>query len=566
MYPSEWKNPNPASLERLKLHFNDSGSLIGEPDSFYPEIFLSFTIPTPTVLPETDHVLIDAAYDSNGWKLLLTMQGHLRLVRRSDGKTILETGYPAAILDTPELHIELVISNLVWPLRFTDWTTDDPLDYSRAEVFVNRRMLSDINMREPDLAVVPLYLTSAKECSNLTVYNSVRRDLTLLPDDPDGPAVDTDFLNASRIFTRYDEKTGVLHLFTGSEFIRSDSYWLLCRIATKGGLVRIHPTEFQAAPGMAPAFFRSADRKTWLRCKVLESTDKSGRNRPLIMLPEGTWYLSSSIPFMKLEQDQLFEKFGKIPDFEVKEIGRSAHGHPISMIRAGHGSYQVFFTIGQHSPMEMIGCHILDSLLERFSADPELRETITLYAVPPVNMDAAVSGSDGWNGEGWNTNRCWFKDLQPETIAVEQFLVNSGIDPDLMIDWHAGGVWRGHSVLWFSEEIIEKYAGQNTSSAISGRDYLLKLLEDECGFRKTENYSIPFRNCCAHDWFQVHFPKAVSITVELSVTTCFDPEKQHYIKVDQDSIIRCGRAMANVLSAMRIRKQKSSNCSMEKGK
>ncbi len=566
MYPSDWKSPIPATLERLQLKFDGSGSLIGEPDSFYPEIFLSFTIPTPEALPETDHVLVDAASGSNGWQLLLTMQGHLRLVRRNDGKMILETGYPAAILDTPELHIELVISNIVWPLRFHDWTTDDPLDYSRAEVFVNRRMLSDINMREPDLAVVPLHLTTAEECSGLTVYNSVRRDITLLPDDTAAPAVDTDFPNASRVFTRYDGKNGVLHLFTGTEFIRSDSYWLLCRIATKGGLVRLYPTEFQSPPGMAPAFFRSADRQTWLRCEVLESTDESGRNRPLIMLPEGTWYLSSSIPFMKLEQDQLFEKFGKLPDFEVKEIGRSTHGHPISLIRAGHGSYQVFFTIGQHSPMEMIGCHILASLLERFAADPELRETISLYAVPPVNMDAAISGSDGWNGEGWNTNRCWFKDIQPENIAVEQFLLNSGIDPDLMIDWHSGGVWRGHTVLSFSDEIIGKYAGKDISSAVSGRDYLLKLLEKECGFRKTENYSFPFRNSCAHDWFLVHFPNAVSITVELSVTTCFDPEKHRYIKVDQDSLIRCGRAMKNVLSAMRIRKQKSRNFTVENEK
>ena len=100
------------------------------------------------------------------------------------------------------------------------------------------------------------------------------------------------------------------------------------------------------------------------------------------------------------------------------------------------------------------------------------------------------------------------------------------------------------------DEIIRKYAGEAAPSVISRRDQLCCLLEKECGFRRTEQYSFPFRNCCAHDWYQVRFPDAVSITIELSVTTCFDPEKGRYIKVDQNSLSSCGDAMVRVLKLM----------------
>ena len=549
MYPTGWRNQVPLTQEQMRLQFDKNGALLGEQDSFYPEIYLSFTVPVPENLPAEDLVLIDAASGSNGWQCILTMQGRIRLVKRCDGKIILEARPPVGTLDIPELHIELLLTNIVWPLRSIEWQNDDPLDYSRAEIFVNGRMLSDINMREPDLAVVPLCLKTADVCSNVEVYNTVRRDLFFLPDDPGGPVLDTEFPDASRAFGRYDSKTGVYHLFTGSEFVRSDSYWLFCRITTPGGLVRVYPTEFDGAP-MAPVYFRSQDRKTWVRCELLDCTDGSGRNRPLICLPEGTWYLSTSIPFMKQEQDLLFERFGKLPDFEVTEIGKSTLGHPVSLLRAGHGKYRIFFVIGQHSPMEMIGCHILVSMLEHFAADPSLRERFTLYAVPPLNMDAAVSGGDGWNALGWNTNRCWFENIQPETRAVEEFLLQSGLKPDLLIDWHSGGVWKGHSVLYYNDEIIGQHAGDKAEKMIALNRQFRSLLEKECGFRHSEQYDFPYRNYCAHDWFQLHFPESVSVTIELSVTTCFDPEKNHYIKVDQESLYCYGSGMIRVICAM----------------
>lgn len=549
MYPAGWKNQMPLTSEQMKLHFDKNGTLQGEQDSFYPEIYISFKIPVPENLPEEDLVLIDAISGSNGWQCILTMQGRIRLVKRSDGKIILETRPAIGILDIPELHIELLLSNIVWPLRSIEWQNDDPLDYSRAEVFINDRMLSDINMREPDIAVVPLCLKTAGVCFDVEIYNTVRRALFMLPDDPGGPVLDTEFPDASRAFGRYDSKTGIYHLFTGAEFIRSDSYWLFCRLTTSGGQIRVYPTEFDGAP-MAPVYFRSRDRKTWVRCKQLDCTDESGRNRPLIYLPEGTWYLSTSIPFMKQEQELLFKKFGKLPDFEVAEIGKSTLGHPISLLRAGHGEYRIFFIIGQHSPMEMLGCHILVAMLEQFAADPALRERFTLYAIPPLNMDAAVSGGDGWNSLGWNTNRCWFENLQPETRAVEDFLRQSGFYPDIFIDWHAGGVWRGHTVLYYDDEIVRKYADDKTEKTIALNKMFRSLLEKECGFRHSEQFSFPYRNCCAHDWVLVNFPESVSVTIELSVTTCFDPEKNHYIKVDQESLYRYGAGMIRVICAM----------------
>ncbi len=548
-FPDGWKNQHP-TLEQFELRYDSAGSLQGKTAGLYPEVYLTFTIPVPPTLPDKDRVLIDAQSGPNGWLCVLTMQGHLRLVRRLDGKTILETGCAAGIYDVPALQIELILSNIVWPVRFTDWASDDPLDYSMAEILVNGRVCSSINMREPDLAVVPLRLTADGECSGIRVYNTIRRDLVRMPDDAGGPVVDTDFPDASRVMTRYDRNHQVLHLFTGAEFIRTDSYWYFCRIAGEGGLVRIHPTELQGAPGMAPSCFRSKDRENWIRCDLLESTDESGRNRPLVRIPAGTWYLSSSIPFMTLELQQLLDEVRELSDFECREIGKSALGHPIPLIRAGHGKTQVFFTIGQHSPMEMLGAHILTRMLKRFAEDPRLRDEFSFFAVPIVNVDAACGGSDGWNGAGWNTNRCWFKDLQPETRAVEDFLMQSGISPDLLIDWHSGGHWRGHSVLYFDDEIIRKYAGEAAASVISRRDQLRRLLEKECGFRRTEQYSFPFRDWCAHDWYQVHFPDAVTITIELSVTTCFDPEKGRYIKVDQDSLSSCGDALVRVLKLM----------------
>ncbi|HOG51369.1 MAG TPA: M14 family zinc carboxypeptidase, partial [Lentisphaeria bacterium] len=389
---------------------------------------------------------------------------------------------------------------------------------------------------------------------------TVRYELWQLPDDqPGGPYPDQNFPGASLVFSRYNDQDDTLHLLTGPEFLRTDSYWLYTRIkkARPGQTkLRLYLSKYNAMPNMAPVFFWSTDQRHWQRATLLEPSTGAGLFQPLLTAPAEDFYLSSSLPFLDLEREELCRQAAALPYINQEIIGHSVAGNPITMLTATDltvppaSKQDILIIIGQHSPQEMIGGHAILPLLTELANQPGLLQRLALHIVPTVNVDAAAYGSNGANLNLFNTNRCWFENPQPETEAIKSWCLREPRRLLLFFDWHAGGVWRNHTLLWFNREVKNTYA-PNTAERLEQRQQtVFELLGRHCGIRPEDSVEHPFRNFCATDWFLVNFPECLPLTLEFSTCRNFDPRLGHTVPVSQDTIAMIGRQLAVVLQEL----------------
>lgn len=227
-------------------------------------------------------------------------------------------------------------------------------------------------------------------------------------------------------------------------------------------------------------------------------------------------------------------------------------GNPIVMLTATDATtppqakQHILILIGQHSPQEMISGHAILPLLTELANLPELLQHLALHIVPTVNVDAAAYGSDGCNLNLFNTNRCWFEDPQPEVQAVADWCRREPRRFLLFFDWHAGGTWRNHTLLWFNREVKEKYAPACAEEIDQRQQIVLEKLGRHCGIRPVDGIEHHFRNSCATDWFQVNFPECLPLTIEFSTCSHFDPQAERTLPVSQQSLARFGRQLAHV--------------------
>ena len=101
-----------------------------------------------------------------------------------------------------------------------------------------------------------------------------------------------------------------------------------------------------------------------------------------------------------------------------------------------------------------------------------------------------------------NTNRCWFKNLQPETIGIRNYfkgLKKQGINLNFFLDVHAGGTFKNHDLLRYPDSFYKGMFPKTFGTLIKGKYRALKLLEKYAGLRVINGRDFAFRNCCAED-------------------------------------------------------------------
>lgn len=542
------------------------GKLADRRQEFFREITLEASLELTTLFPDDDITLLEGAHGEDGWRLVWNRHGYLHVINRGNGQRLASSRLPLATYVDKSCRIGFLVSNLAYG-RACRGDLADTINYSQISLFAAqnqsmplRPVFSRIFEHQTVPPVPTEWLVPEKSpVASFRAYNTVRHELWQLPDDQPGPCPDQDFSGASRVFGRYDAKTDTLHLLTGPEFLRTDSYWLCTRIrkARPGRTrLRLYLSKYNAMPNMAPVFFWSTDRRHWQPATLLEPSTETGLFQPLLTAPAEDFYLSSSLPFLDLERDDLCRQAAALPYVSQETIGHSVAGNPIVLLTAtdpavpASSKQDILIIIGQHSPQEMIGGHAILPLLTELAARPGLLQRLALHIVPTVNVDAAAYGSDGLNLNLFNTNRCWLEDPQPEIEAIKSWCRREPRRLLLFFDWHAGGTWRNHTLLWFNREVKNKYAPAFAERLDQRQQTMLELLGRHCGIRPQDGIEHVFRNCCATDWFQVNYPECLPLTIEFSTCSNFDPRVGHTVPVSADTVAMIGRQLAAVLQEL----------------
>jgi len=114
-------------------------------------------------------------------------------------------------------------------------------------------------------------------------------------------------------------------------------------------------------------------------------------------------------------------------NLNIEEIGKSAEGRPLKMIRIGNPeSKKMMLVISRQHPPEVTGYFAMQAFVEKIADKSKLsknfRQDWTVYVVPLMNPDGVDAGNWRHNSGGIDLNRDWAIFNQPETTAVREFL------------------------------------------------------------------------------------------------------------------------------------------------
>lgn len=121
------------------------------------------------------------------------------------------------------------------------------------------------------------------------------------------------------------------------------------------------------------------------------------------------------------------ETLARKRNLKIEEIGKSAEGRPLKMIRIGKAeSKKMMLVISRQHPPEVTGYFAMQAFVEKLADKSKLsknfRKDWTVYVVPLMNPDGVDNGNWRHNSGGIDLNRDWAMFNQPETIAVREFL------------------------------------------------------------------------------------------------------------------------------------------------
>ncbi|MFH1477748.1 MAG: M14 family zinc carboxypeptidase [Verrucomicrobiota bacterium] len=542
--------------------------LMHKKENFYPEIYLECVLQVNdlSALMKDEFIIAeDTAY--NGWKFYLDRYGHLMFQLRDKAPSYEES---VAIS-----HLSLAtFVGMTFKVGFTVYGKKLRL---LAAKDVNQPMevlftVEDFKGLPPFFSKIePSHLenkSSRIRIQRLTAYNTARFELFQGgAGKPDGCVVKTDFSGASKVFCAYHGNRDLIDIYTGPEFSEATSYWLFVRVtgAVKSKTkLRIHQHLYEK-PNMCPVFFWSLDRKKWFRANSSKVTDERGAFNPLLEAPARDFYLASSIPFLEKELQDTVSQLKRLPFVQIANIGRTVEKRDIKLFKLTDGTVpdvkkkHIVLICGQHSPMEMLGAHFLRPMVDYLKKNKTILQKIVLYFVPIVNMDCAHWGGNGSNVNKLNTNRCWFKNFQPETSGILNYfkkLKHKGIKVDYFIDIHAGGTFRNHPLVTYSDNF---YIGPTVQNIFKGKadaqkiihekHRALKLLEQYAGLRTIDSFEVNFRRATAHDYFRLAYPEAMAFSLELGTSSYFDPIKKESRIVDQPSLRIVGEGLLKAILA-----------------
>ena len=523
------------------------------PDGYYPEICAWVTVrcDEADLFAEENRTLMEGVIeDGDGWRLSLTPRGYLRFESTGGPAFECESGLPvhAAVDAKKSFRLGISLTNYSWSVRGRPYAHEAASAFrlhllaglaTGAEM---SRIGESSEMPSADLAPVPERLhvganadgsgRFAGRIRGVTAYNTSRERLVtaprrrsaarLLPAVPGGGGFAARWL---------DEET--VEVFTRPTFSLSSSYWVFLKLPADAPEMRRLRVDLKWAGGvnMSPTFFFSADRKRWRQVVPArmwmgdERTDFRVEFELTEAMKRGG-YLASGPVFGEPEYADLLAWVERQRYTTVTEIGRSVEGRAIHLIRVGAGEdgpdrSGVAITCGQHSPLEIMGGHVIRPCIERILESPPLLASTNFYFVPTVNVDCSHYGGNGMNVNRSNLNRHWLTDIEPETAAViECFdeLAARGQSFDFAMDIHAGGIFRNHILMHMGD-------GEGctlTREANAEQEVWRDLLEQQAGLRRSDGWALAQMRLRANDYFhQVH--GATAFCLELSSCSWFDP-------------------------------------------
>jgi hypothetical protein len=522
---------------------------------YYSEICLLVTVrcSDPDFFSDQGQTLVDAtARKGYGWRLGLSSHGYLRFEDKNPAKNnrrCIDSHVPVhAVADTAKaFQVGLCMPGGAWLHGETSYVGETGSGRLRFFVISGPdRRFSDIggedNIDRRDMNPLPETMIIgidsggghefAGKIVRVAVYNTCRLELfDGLPRKPAGkflPLVP----GGSSFSPRWADKE-TIEVFTRPEFTATESYWVYLYLKKMPSTCRrLRAWTAWRATSMTPRFFFSTDGEGWKRIVPARVEMRAGDGRNFYVefnvtgkLRKGG-FLASSPPFTEKHREALLEWAAGQPGLAVRRIGKSVEGRPIHVIRAGRakdgpGSKGVAVICGQHSPMEIMGGHVVRPVIEKLLVHPSLLDHCNFYFVPAVNVDCQHYGGNGLNANRRNTNRCWFTDIQPETRAcIDYFngLKAAGQRFDLAVDIHAGGTFRNH--LLFSMGNGKKV--KLSSRIIRRQEAWRDLLEKHAGLRRADGRMMKQQDLRATDYFhQTH--GAVAFCLELSTCSYFDP-------------------------------------------
>jgi hypothetical protein len=526
-------------------------------EAYYPEICAWVQVrcrEEELFSPEGQTLLEGVAEEGEGWRLSLTEHGYLQFEGGSgDDRLACESPLPVhAVVDARrEFRLGFAMVNYAWSLRDRPYAVEGSADF-RLRLLASPgpgAEFSQIGGRtgviSADLAPVPDRLTVgaradgqrrfAGRVTRVVAYNTSRAELLrtrrlrsaarALPIIPGGGGFQPRWV---------DEET--VEVFTRPSFNLTSSYWVFLRIADESRrLKRMRVwVKWRGGVNMTPTFFWSRDRKRWRRIVPArvwmgdDGTDFRVEFELTGAMREGG-YLASCPPFGEQERMRLLDWAREQSHTTVSEIGESVEGRPVHLIRVaqgedGSGKRGVAVICGQHSPLEIMGGHVIEPSIRRVLARPRLLEACNFYFVPTVNVDCAHYGGNGLNANRCNNNRHWFADIQPENAAVIGYfdrLKPAGQSIDFAVDIHAGGIFRNHVLMHMgaSDEF------RPSKGALAEQEVWRDLLEEHAGLRRCDARPLPQLKLRATDYFhQVH--GSAAFCLELSSCSYFDPQEQ----------------------------------------
>ncbi|MFH1904446.1 MAG: M14 family zinc carboxypeptidase [bacterium] len=534
--------------------------LMHKKENFYPEIYIECVLQVSdlSALMKDEFVIAeDTAY--NGWKFYIDRYGHLNFQLR----------------DKIPSYEESVATSRLSLSAFVDMTFKVGFTVSGKKLLLlaakDERQPMEVLFTIEDFKDLPSFFSTIEpsrvedksshiRIQRLTAYNTARFELFQGEESkPAGCVVKTGFSGASKIFCAYHGNRKLIDIYTGPEFSSTTSYWLFVQVtgAVKSKTkLRIHQY-LDGRPNMCPVFFWSPDRGKWFRANTLKVTNESGAFYPLLEAPARNFYLASSIPFLEKELYHVVRQVKGLSFVQIINIGRTVEKRDIKLFKLTDSTVQdvkkkhIVLICGQHSPQEMLGAHFLMPMIDYLKMNKMLLKKIVLYFVPIVNMDCAHWGGNGLNVNKMNTNRCWFKNFQPETSSILNYfkkLKSKGIQVDYFIDIHAGGTFKNHPIFTYPSSFYISPFVQNIfkgkgQKLIHKKHRALKLLEQYAGLRTIDSHKLHFRQAAARDHFRLAYPEAMTFTLELSTSSYFDPIKKETRVVDQKSLSIVGEGL-----------------------
>ncbi len=193
----------------------------------------------------------------------------------------------------------------------------------------------------------------------------------------------------------------------------------------------------------------SQDGRNWTSIPTEKIEDERLKIR--IHMESDSLYIARLEPYRVSDLQQLLDKIRNHPLVKIVEIGRTAEGRPLEIVRVGHtNSPHRIFIRGRAHAWEPGGNWVIKGLIDEALRNDQkstrFLEMYCLYILPMANKDRVARGGTRFNMRGMDLNRKWDRPadpgLAPENAALETWLgkmIKRGLKPHLAIDFHNDG-------------------------------------------------------------------------------------------------------------------------------